>query len=244
MAAVPDAIFDDPRLAELYDPLDGDRDDLSVYEAMVAELGAHSILDLGCGTGTLACRLAMCGHDLVGVDPAAASLDVARRKVGADLVRWIHGDATTLPPLEVDLVLMTGNVAQVFVTDAEWAATLDGVRSVLRPEGRLVFETRDPAREAWREWNREASSAQLVIDGVGLVTTWVEVTRVELPLVSFRWSFVIGETGDVLVSDSTLRFREQHEILVSLDAAGLAVLDVRDAPDRPGAEWVFVAEIR
>jgi ubiquinone/menaquinone biosynthesis C-methylase UbiE len=49
-----------------------------------------------------------------GVDPAGASLDVARAKLHVDRVRWLHGEAATLPPLHVDLATMTGNVAQVF----------------------------------------------------------------------------------------------------------------------------------
>src|SRR5690606_35551919 len=56
------------------------------------------------------------------VDPAAASLEVARTKPGADRVRWIHGYETDLPRLSVDLATMTGNVAQVFLTDEEWDA--------------------------------------------------------------------------------------------------------------------------
>ena len=54
---VPDAIFDDPRLAQVYDPLDPDRSDLDVYVDLVSELGARSVLDVGCGTGTFACLL-------------------------------------------------------------------------------------------------------------------------------------------------------------------------------------------
>ncbi|WP_273651852.1 hypothetical protein [Cellulomonas fimi] len=45
----------------------------------------------------------------------------------------------------------------------------------------------------------------------------------------------------MLTSDSTLRFREQDEVVRSLAAAGFTVTEVRDAPDRPGREWVFVA---
>ena len=48
------------------------------------------IVDVGCGTGTFACLLAGQGLEVVGVDPALASLDVARGKPGADAVRWIH----------------------------------------------------------------------------------------------------------------------------------------------------------
>jgi hypothetical protein len=43
-------------------------------------------------------------------------------------------------------------------------------------------------------------------------------------------------------SDSTLRFRSRDEDLASLAAAGFAVIDVRDTPDRPGLELVFVAQ--
>jgi hypothetical protein len=45
----------------------------------------------------------------------------------------------------------------------------------------------------------------------------------------------------VLTSDSTLRFRERAEVEAELDAQGFVVDDVRDAPDRPGKELVFVA---
>jgi ubiquinone/menaquinone biosynthesis C-methylase UbiE len=65
--------------------------------ALVDELGARSVLDIGCGTGTFACMLAGRGIEVTAVDPAGAMLEVARAKPGADAVRWVHGDATTLP---------------------------------------------------------------------------------------------------------------------------------------------------
>jgi SAM-dependent methyltransferase len=111
-----DAIFEERRLAEVYDPLDPDRSDLDAYMAIVNEFNARSVLDIGCGTGTFACLLARHGIEVTGVDPAGASLDVARAKPGADTVRWLHGDAATLPPMQVDLAVMTCNVAQVFLT--------------------------------------------------------------------------------------------------------------------------------
>lgn len=156
---VADRIFAERRLAQVYDPLDPDRSDLSVYVALVDGFGARSVLDIGCGTGTFACLLANRGPAVTAVDPAAASLELARTKPGGDRVRWIHGYATDLPPLNVDLATMTANVAQVFLTD----------------------------------------------------------------------------------DDSTLRFRARDEVTASLVAAGFVVDEVRDAPDRPGREMVFIA---
>lgn len=239
---MPDRIFTDRRLADLYDPLDHDRSDLDAYARLAAELGARSVLDVGCGTGTFACLLAGRGFDVVAVDPAAASLAVARRKPGADRVRWLDGDATTLPPLAVDLATMTANVAQVFVDDAAWRATLAGVRAALRPGGLVVFEVRDPSREAWRTWNRAHSFERVDVPGAGVVEHWVDVTDVTGDLVTFRWTFVFVASGEVLTSDSTLRFRQREEIEAFLRAAALDLVEVRDAPDRPGLELVFVAQ--
>ena len=100
---------------------------------------------------------------------------------------------------------MTGNVAQVFVTDDEWMSALRASFAALRPGGHLVFEVRHPAREAWREWNREESRRRVDVAGIGTVETWVELTEVQLPLVAFRWTFVFEADGSVLTSESTQR---------------------------------------
>ena len=180
----------------------------------------------------------------MGVDPAAASLATARRKPGARGVRWLEGDATTLPELTVDMATMTGNVAQVFLTDAQWSATLRGIAGALRPGGWCVFETRDPDRRAWESWTRADTWTRTDIAGVGFVETWCDVVEVALPLVTFRWTYRFEDDGAELTSVSTLRFRSRGEIEGSLARAGFEVAEVRDAPDRPGLEWVFVARRR
>lgn len=239
---MPDAIFAHPRLAAVYDAFDGDRNDLAAYLAIADELGARTVLDVGCGTGSLAVLLARHGHTVVGVDPAEASLDVARAKDGAGKVRWIRGDASALPALRTDLATMTGNVAQVFRTDADWAQTLRGIHAALRPHGHLVFETRRPEHRAWTEWATETGPVTLDVPGVGRVERQFEVTAIDLPLVSFRYTYRFLADGAVVTSESTLRFRERDEIESSLTANGYRVLDVRQAPDRPGREFVFVAQ--
>ena len=128
---------------------------------------------------------------------------------------------------------MTGNVAQVFVTDEEWAATLRGVHAALRPGGRLVFETRDPGARGVAGVEPRATYERVDVAGAGW---WplVEVPTCELPLVTFRWPYVFASDGAVLTSDSTLRFRAARRSRPPWPRPGSPVEDVRDAPDRPG----------
>ncbi|MFJ2647936.1 class I SAM-dependent methyltransferase [Streptomyces sp. NPDC087420] len=239
-----DAAFGHPRLAALYDLFNPDRGDLDAYLAIARECGARSVLDIGCGTGVFALLLAERGIEVTGIDPARASVDVARSKPGAERVRWIDADAGDLPPLRTDLVTMTANVAQAITDPHMWRTTLRGAYRALRPGGLLVFETRDPAQrvwEEWAEWSRETTYRAMDIPGVGHVETWGELTDVSLPLVTFRGTHVFAADGHVLTSESVLRFRERTEIEQDLQQHGFAVEDVRDAPDRPGRELVFVA---
>ncbi len=223
----------------LYDLLDDDRSDLDAYVAMAVEVAAARVVDVGCGTGSLAVRLAGLGLEVVGVDPAAASLDVARTKPHAEGVTWVHGDATALAPLhlDADLAVMTGNVAQVFVADDDWACTLDAVRACLRPGGWFAFETRRPEVRDWENWDVAPTAIRLP-DGA-TATFARTVLDVALPLVTFEAMTTVG--GETIPSTSTLRFREHAEIERDLDAHGFEVVDVRDAPDRPGKEHVFLA---
>ena len=234
----PDATFSDPRQAVLYDAFNDDRRDLDAYVMIADEVGARRVVDVGCGTGSLAVRLAERGFSVIGVDPAGASLDVARAKPSAELVTGVRGDATSLVGLEAaaDLAVMTGNAAQVFVSDGEWYATLRAIRTCLRPGGWFVFETRRSEVRDWETWDL-APSAVAMPDGRTAVVSCT-VTAVALPFVTFEGSTAIG--GEIMRSTSTLRFRERDEVERDLGRYGFDVVDVRDAPDRPGKEMVFL----
>lgn len=238
-----DPIFSNPRLASIYDCFDGERSDLIHYLKLAKELGAKSVLDIGCGTGCLATLLSEHGLNVTGLDPAVASLKIAKTKPFADKVQWIAGDVSALPELNVDLVVMTGNVAQVFTTDELWEQTLSAIRQSLSENGHLVFETRNPAKKAWMDWTPENTYKKRLIADQGQVETWCEVTQVKDQLISFKWTYRFESDNLTLTSDSTLRFREKQEIVGSLLEAGFSVKDIRDAPDRPGKEFVFIASV-
>ena len=233
-------------MARVYDPLDPDRSDLDSYVDLAVTLGAARVLDVGCGTGTLACLLAARDIEVLGVDPAAASLDVARAKPGAEAVDWVLGTAPDVAGdparhRRFDLATMTANVAQVFLTDEGWRATLRAIHTCLRPGGRLAFETRKPAARAWERWTPELTRQVVDVAGEGPVEDWVEVTAVEGELVTFVSPTIFHADGERIDSTSTLRFRTAPALRASLSAAGFSDVEFADLPYAPDRGWLVEA---
>ncbi len=91
------------------------------------------ILDLGCGDGVIAQRLARAGCQVVGVDTDAAMLDAARTR-GVTVVRASGEDL----PFEREFDAVFSNAALHWMRQAR--AVLEGVHRALRPGGRFVAE--------------------------------------------------------------------------------------------------------
>jgi len=226
-----DLHYVEPRLVELYDRANPRGADTDFYLQLAAELNAHTIVDLGCGTGVLTRELAVGDRHVIGLDPAAAMLAVARRQQGAERVQWVEGESGALGTPEADLVIMTGNVAQVFLDDSDWAATLRAIYAALRPGGRLASESRNPEARAWEQWNRE-STYTINDSPFGPVEEWLEVVSADGGRVRMQGHNVFQATGEVLVVDSELRFRRLDEMTEALTKAGFRLEHVFGDWDR------------
>ena len=107
------------------------------------------MLDVGCGTGEHTLLAAGLGLDATGVDLASNALRTAREKAlqRGLAARFLLHDARRLAQLgEVFDTVLDSLVFHSF-NDAERAAYPDGLRTVLRPQGRLFvlcFSDRQP----------------------------------------------------------------------------------------------------
>ncbi|GAA1610441.1 class I SAM-dependent methyltransferase [Actinoplanes couchii] len=149
--------------AAAYDALNADDHDYRFYAGLADEVGAGRVLDLGCGTGTLARLLASRGRTAVGIDPDPEMLRVARGKPGAEQVDWRLGRSDLADDDSADFAVMAGHVAQVFRTGEEESTrdvlafrdAAELVRSVeeagFAVERRYGFWDRSPLTDGSRE---------------------------------------------------------------------------------------------
>ncbi len=218
--------YEQPRLAALYDTGNPGRWDQDFYLGLAVELGAVDVVDLGCGTGALAVDLSGRGMRVTAVDPAAAMLDLARRRPGAERVTWQQGHAVDLADAAADLVLMSGHVAQLFVADDDWQQALRHCGRALRDGGHLAFEMRDPAAQAWRGWTPATTREVLPHPDGGRYEAWVEVmteSHDDTGVTVVLHAHTVLGSGEHVVTPETLRFRSRDRLAADLTDAGLAV---------------------
>lgn len=124
----------------------GDR----VVEAAAVQPGER-VLDIGCGTGSLALALGPVAGTVLGVDISAPQLEVARRRAaeaGLSNVEFVEADAQVyeFEPESFDAAVSRFGV--MFFDDP--AAAFANIGRALRPGGRVVFAVwQEMAKNEW-----------------------------------------------------------------------------------------------
>lgn len=98
-----------------------------------------SVLDAGCGTGSLGLMLSQAGYRVTGVDLSAAMIARAQKKDTSGAVDWRVADLTALDlGTTFDAIVSVADVFNHLPTIAEWDAALSGFHRHLR-KGGLAF---------------------------------------------------------------------------------------------------------
>ncbi|MDO4710700.1 MAG: methyltransferase domain-containing protein [Peptostreptococcaceae bacterium] len=212
--------FDDTLTASIYDHDNPDGPDHDFYRQLANDIQARSIIDLGCGTGMLTATLATEGREVIGIDPAPAMLEIARKRPNGECVTWIEGTADKIPTDKADLILMTGNAAMHIIGD-EWHETLRYIARGLRKGGTLAFETRNPLAEDWKTWDQEDELRETPAGRLR------ESMRIDPPDENGVLTMnMINEFLDHDYKVSTkecLQFRSYEQVVKDLQGAGLSV---------------------
>lgn len=219
---IDDRLYIDPELVQFYDLVNEGGDDVDFCLKFTGE--AKTVLDLGCGTGMLTVMLSP-GRAVTGADPAAAMLDVARKRSGGDRVEWVEGDARSLRlGKSFDLVLLTGHAFQVFLTAEDQRAALDTIAAHLAPGGRFIFDTRNPAAKSWLNWGPDQSQRSVEHPLYGAVEAWNDAVCDEATgIVTYDTFYRVPATGQRFHAQSRIAFADKETLAAMMTEAGLVV---------------------
>jgi ubiquinone/menaquinone biosynthesis C-methylase UbiE len=117
--------------------------EINFYREMAAGVKANgeTVLEIACGTGRVAIRLAQDGVNVVGLDLSPKMLKVARQKsVGLENMRWVQADMRSFELGEAfGLVIIPGHAFQNLNTPQDQVACLECIKRHLSPGGTLVI---------------------------------------------------------------------------------------------------------
>jgi 2-polyprenyl-6-hydroxyphenyl methylase / 3-demethylubiquinone-9 3-methyltransferase len=160
------------------------------------------ILDIGCGGGILCEPLARLGAAMVGADPSARNVAVARRHAGQSglVIDYREATAETLADAGelFDIVLAMEVVEHV----ADVGLFVDRAAAMVKPGGLLFVAT----------LNRTAKSFALAIVGAEYILRW-------LPRGTHRWDkFVTPNELEIAIEQSGFRITGETGVIYDLFA--------------------------
>lgn len=187
---------------------------------------AKKVADLGCGTGRVTIELAKAGYEVTGIDPNEEAVLRAQNKDNAQSVSWIIGDSQDLTSNSYDAVMMTANVAQVFISEESWNNALQDVFTALKPGGHFIFDARNPQAKAWEEWQKDEKVDELQdVDTGEPLLYWDEYEGLDRNVFTFYEKIKNVNTGITHEAKVQLIFRSLEEILYSLKKADFATVN-------------------
>jgi SAM-dependent methyltransferase len=166
--------LEDFRDAQFYDLRDeGYYDDYPLTAQWARSLGGP-LLDLACGTGRMALRMAGLGYQVTGVDVTPEMVALARQKAAKRgyPIEWIVADARNFHlGKQFSFIYMLEHAFQFFLTRQDIEALLACAREHLLPEGCFLFETRNPNPRNLQQARHPEGDRYTTPDGVQIVTT-------------------------------------------------------------------------
>ena len=148
-------------------------EDFPLIDEWAARLGSP-LLDLACGTGRMAIRLAAQGYEVTGVDLIPEMIAHGKKKAAAKdvSVNWQVADAREFQVgQQFPFIFMLMNAFQFLLTRTDYEALFARVREHLSPDGYFLFETRNPNPRNLQQVRNPEGQRYTLPDGGTLITT-------------------------------------------------------------------------
>lgn len=183
---------------------------------------------MGCGTGRLTSHFAKVGYRITAIDPNVEAIEYAKNKEYPGDLTWLVGDSSNLHTNTFDTIIMTANVAQVFLTDKSWQSVISDAYLALKPGGYFIFDTRNPLARVREQWEKDMTPDIAKNQKTGeRLEIWTEYEGFVEGIYTFYETVKNTDTNETIIHEKMqLKFRTQEEFYESLQQAGFSNIQV------------------
>ena len=118
--------------------------EVDFYKELIAlspEIKTKGVLEIGCGTGRIALRIAQNGINITGLDLSSELLEIARKKsIGLPNIHWVNGDMRKFEiGKKFGAVIIPGHSFQFMITPDDQVNCLEQIKHHLVADGLLII---------------------------------------------------------------------------------------------------------
>ncbi len=214
-----DTLYHDKNLVQFYDY---DNPWLESYDVLIKWIkSTDTVLDIGCGTGTLAAALITKCKTVYALDISEEMLAIAKEKTPS--VQWIKASATAFSlQKKFDFIYLSGHSFQTLLNDQERLTLLKHIKNHLNVGGRFVFDSRNPLVEEWTSWGPKDSIRFFKHPQFGIIKSWND-WRAKNDLIIYETFYQVLHTNRQWKATSKIAFPNKEKIYSLIEKAGLHV---------------------
>jgi len=239
-------------LAEIYDRLMIDIDYGHWVNYLIQHMSKYKapgkvLLDLGCGTGSIAIPLVQRGYDVTGIDISLEMLIQAEQKAreaGVSIAFYQQDIKELILDFQVDIAIATFDTLNYITEEQSLIHVFQRINRALRDEGLLIFDlnTRYKLEEILGENTFTFNTEELAYIWENYYDPSTKVCQMDLTFFTLE-----PESGKYLRFDETHleRAYEEKEIKEMLENSGFEILGVYGElefnPPKENEERIFFA---
>lgn len=203
------------------------------------------LLDLGCGTGSIAIPLALRGYQVVGMDISTEMLTQAEQKAreaGVDITFFQQDIEELTLDFQVDVVIATFDTLNYITTREGLVSVFQRIHKALKDQGLLIFDLNTPYKfqEILGENTYTYNTDELVYIWENFYDAVSQVCQMDLTFFALE-----PKSGRYLRFDETHleRAYEEQEVKKMLNSNGFDVLGIYGelafSPPKENEERIF-----
>jgi len=180
----------------------------------------HTILDIGCGTGTHAAMLKSMGYDVHGIDISEGMIEVAQKKYPHGWFR-VEDIRNMVVEEERDAIISMFATMSYLAKPGDFTAALRNVRKALKPGGLFIFDG----------WNKSAVNAasrpngKIKDLGEGLLKYTEMYTSENKRIATNKFMLMDMNSGLVIKDESPLLLFDQYFLADLFSMEGFKLVD-------------------